>query len=178
MTNLGAISKSYHIINIIVPILCVSLLNLVYVSGGEPPSINKNDVYTMAMPNVTTPSPDTYLCISVNLRSISNNPVYITGFRPDSDGTRAHHMLLHKCNSPYKQEAGVSWDCLHLSTCNDHAQIIYGWAKNADNLQLPDGVSFTLDPEEIHYLVLQVHYGDIITQPDRSGLTLDISHDP
>ena len=72
----------------------------------------------------------------------------------------------------------MSWNCLHAPTCNDQAQIIYGWAKNADNLKLPDGVSFTLDPNEIHYLVLQVHYAETITEPDTSGLTIEISHEP
>ena len=162
----------------IVQILFVIFLSSVYVSGGEPPSGNKNGVYKMAMPNITTSAPDTYLCIVVSLKSISNNPVYITGFRPDSDASRAHHMLLHKCNAPYKTEEGVSWNCLHMPTCNDQAQIIYGWARNADNLKLPDGVSFTLDPEEIHYLVLQVHYSEVIAQPDTSSLALEISHEP
>ena len=43
------------------------------------------------------------------------------------------------------------------------------------NLELPDGVSFTLDPNEVQYLVLQVHYAETIEQPDSSGLTLELS---
>ena len=156
----------------------MSVWNIVIVLGGEPPSINKNTQLTMKMPNVTTTSADSYLCIAVNLQSSSNGPIYVTGFRPDASAAKAHHMLLHKCNAPYQAEEGTSWDCLAAPTCNDQAQIMYGWAKNADNLELPDGVSFTLDPNEVHYLVLQVHYAEAIEQPDSSGLTLELSPTP
>ena len=43
---------------------------------------------------------------------------------------------------------------------------------------LPDGGSCTLDPSEIQYLVLQVHYADTIQNPDASGLTLELSPKP
>ena len=158
--------------------ICISVLNFVNVLGGEPPSGNKNNQLTMTMPNVTTSSADSYLCIAVSLQSVSNGPIYVTGFRPDASAAKAHHMLLHKCNAPYQAEEGKSWDCLAAPTCNDQAQIMYGWAKNADNLELPDGVSFTLDPNEVHYLVLQVHYAEAIDQPDSSGLTLELSPTP
>ena len=166
--------SSFHA-NLIVQSLCISLLNFIYVSGGEPPKATNHVEFKMAMPNVTTPAEDTYLCTTFSMKSVSNNPVYITGYRPDSNGIKAHHMLLHKCNAPYMQEEGVSWDCRKAPTCNDQAQIIYGWAKNADNLELPDGVSFTLNPDESHYLVLQVHYATIIETPDTSSLTLELS---
>ena len=157
----------------------ISILNVANVFGGEPPSNNKNTQLTMSMPNITTSHSDSYNCIAVSLQSVSNGgPIYVTGFRPDASAAKAHHMLLHKCNSPYKSEPGVSWDCLSAPTCNDQAQILYGWAKNADNLELPDGVSFTLDPNEVRYLVLQVHYAEPIEQPDSSGLTLELSPTP
>ena len=165
-------------ISIIIPSIFIELLNSVYVSGGEPPLNNKNDVFKMAMPNVTTSAPDTYLCIAFNLRKNSERPIYVTGFLPDAEASKAHHMLLHKCNVPYNQEEGKSWDCLAAPTCNDQASIMYGWAKNADNLELPDGVSFTLDPTEVNYLVLQVHYAEAIKKPDTSGLTLELSPTP
>ena len=151
----------------------------VFVSGGEPPSLGKNnDVFRMAMPNVTTSQADSYLCTPFKLDSISKSPIYVTGYRPAAEASKAHHMLLQKCNVPYQIEEGKSWDCLTAPVCRDPASIIYGWAKNADSLKLPDGVSFTLDPSEIQYLVLQVHYADTIESPDTSGLTLELSPKP
>ena len=166
-------SKSHWSIFILSISICI--LKTENVMGGEPPSGNKNNQLTMTMPNVTTSSADSYLCIAVSLKSVSNGPIYVTGFRPDATAAKAHHMLLHKRNAPYMSEEGTSWDCLAAPTCNDQAQIMYGWAKNADNLELPDGVSFTLDPNEVQYLVLQVHYAETIEQPDSSGLTLELS---
>ena len=154
------------------------LLNSILVNAGEPPSNNNNAAFKMAMPNVTTSKPDQYLCTAFDLRLASKSPMYVTGFHPDAEALKAHHMLLHTCNVPYKQEEGSSWDCVMAPTCQDQPSIIYGWAKNADNLKLPDGVSFTLDPEEKHYLVLQVHYATEIEQPDSSGLSLELSQQP
>ena len=41
-------------------------------------------------------------------------------------------------------------------------QILYGWAKDAPKLELPEGVGFKVGGEsDIKYLVLQVHYASV-----------------
>ena len=178
MKNIWVLCHSRLYLLIITQGIYLSLLNYILVSAGEPPSDNHKNVFKMSMPNVTTSTPDGYLCTAFDIRTVSNTPIYVTGFHPDAEALKAHHMLLHTCNVPYKQEKGSSWDCMMAPTCQDQASIIYGWARNADNLKLPDGVSFTLDPEEKNYLVLQVHYAEVIKQPDSSGITLELSQKP
>ena len=64
-------------------------------------------------------------------------------------------MLLHYCNEPSGGEGGV-YDCLSGGVCNDHSSILFGWAKNADPMKMPDQVSMHVNTNEIKYFVLQV----------------------
>ena len=50
------------------------------------------------------------------------------------------------------------YDCLHHSLCRGGQSIMFAWAKNAPATTLPPGVSFTLDPSQKRYLVLQVQF--------------------
>ena len=162
----------------IIQTVLLASLTLILTSAGEPPSIGGKNELKISMPNVTTSGEDGYVCTAFDITTVSNVPIYATGFHPETSADRAHHMLLFTCNTPVQSQVGTSWSCLTAPTCRDQANIIYGWAKNADNLKLPDGVSFPLDPEKSRFLVLQVHYANQMVQPDSSGLTLEISQVP
>jgi peptidylglycine monooxygenase len=45
--------------------------------------------------------------------------------------------------------------------CQSDEKILYAWAHNAPQLELPEGVGFQVGGDSaIQYLVLQVHYND------------------
>ena len=64
-------------------------------------------------------------------------------------------MLLHKCNEPTGTVGGV-YDCLSAGVCQDHSSIMFGWAKNAQSMQMPQDVSMHVNTNEVKYFVLQV----------------------
>lgn len=58
-------------------------------------------------------------------------------------------------------------------------QIIYAWARDAPDLNLPEGVGFKVGQDsEIKYLVLQVHYAHKKDKPDDSGVFLKYTTEP
>ena len=64
-------------------------------------------------------------------------------------------MLLHYCNEPTGTVGGV-YDCLSAGVCQDHSSIMFGWAKNAQSMQMPQDVSMHVNTNEVKYFVLQV----------------------
>lgn len=105
------------------------------------------------------------------------------GFLPNNSHS-VHHMLLYGCDAPGSEED--VWNCggemamngeettVKMPVCQGDEKIIYAWAHNAPNLELPEGVGFEVGGDSpIQYLVLQIHYNDHITDKrDYSGLTL------
>ncbi|CAI4227633.1 unnamed protein product [Auanema sp. JU1783] len=105
-------------------------------------------------------------------------PGYIVGFEPLANADRVHHMLLYGCTTPY---ADQFWE--GMNTCGrGGSHILFAWARNAPNLDLPKGVSFSIGHENdgIKYFVLQVHYAQPFAGnvKDYSGVTLHISQKP
>lgn len=49
---------------------------------------------------------------------------------------------------------------------------MFAWAKHAQPTKLPSDVGFELAPDD--YLVLQVHYMKPLSDPDQSGISLNI----
>merc|ERR1719427_141237 len=93
---------------------------------------------------------------------------YIVGFRPNATKMTAHHMLVFGCEEPGSMMP--TWNCGEMTTkqpgleshqpCESGSQIIYAWAMDAPELNLPEGVGFRVGADStIQYLVLQVHYG-------------------
>ena len=78
--------------------------------------------------------------------------LYQLGFRPRALQHTAHHMLVYGCEEPGTQEE--LWNCgemmskpdglEHFHPCKEAkgSTIIYGWAKDAPDFELPDGVGF------------------------------------
>lgn len=133
----------------------------------------------LQMPGVVPSKDDYYSCVSFEVSKLLQDQEkgYITKFSPIAEANIVHHMLLSTCNQPLKRN-GQPWECMMIHVCRDHNDIVYGWAKNAKSLTLPDDVSITLDPKNRNkFLVLQVHYAHK-TSEDTSGLQLSIQNDP
>ena len=104
----------------------------------------------------------------------------------------AHHMIIYGCKSPGRQEAIYncgSMVCKYISTqlfvyifvyilqavksdqysssfkpCGSGQQVVYAWAKNAPELELPEDVGFRVGgpDSEIDWLVLQVSSNQLV----------------
>ena len=136
----------------------------------------------LVMPGAQPSRDDDYLCSAFDVKSLTQEAdnstvLHVTGFIPNADANKAHHMLLYTCNNPVVLP-GKAYDCLHHSICRDGQSIMFAWAKNAPATTLPPGVSFTLDPSVKRYLVLQVHYAHQVTEPDYTALSLSYTPTP
>ena len=111
---------------------------------------------------------------------------YIVGFEPTAHMKTAHHMILYGCKSPARKEAIFNCGGMAIKDpqyqsafqpCGSGQQVVYAWARNAPELDLPEGVGFRVGgpDSEIDWLVLQVHYASIDYIPeegDQSGVIL------
>ena len=105
--------------------------------------------FPLVMPGARPSQPDSYLCTT--LRLDPNTTHWITGFQPQAEMGTAHHMLLFGCKQPGQLESLFS--CGEMgrveegtklaAPCQQGQQIIYAWARNAPELQLPPGVGAT-----------------------------------
>ncbi|XP_015222499.2 peptidyl-glycine alpha-amidating monooxygenase isoform X1 [Lepisosteus oculatus] len=132
------------------------------------------------MPGITPTASDSYMCMAVRVPRERDS--YIVDFLPHASMETAHHMLLYGCRSPYSTDG--YWDCGGVQgTCEDTANIIYAWAKNAPPTKLPRDVGFKVGGDSgITYFVLQIHYGDVRAfrddHRDCSGVTLRMTSKP
>ena len=151
---------------------CVYVLFLMTLPGGH-----NDQVLKLRMPGAHPLHRDSYLCSSfdvIDLTDISkanSTTLHITGFLPNANPHSVHHMLLFSCAHPVKPPGGV-YNCVHHNMCRGSQSILYAWAQSAPSTILPDQVSFTINPSERRFLVLQAHYAHSVTRPDYSGLDL------
>jgi len=144
------------------------------------------DKTELRMPGVVPKTKDLYLCKAIKIDS--HDPHYIVGFTPHGSMSTAHHMLLYGCLLPGSQTD--VWNCGEMNTetagryeaapvCSDGPQIMYAWALDAPELNLPKGVGFKVGgATSVQYLVVQVHYMHELNEPDFSGLTLHSTAEP
>ncbi|KJH50594.1 copper type II ascorbate-dependent monooxygenase domain protein [Dictyocaulus viviparus] len=122
---------------------------------------------------------ETYACTSVQLDPESET--YLIGYKANVESHNAHHILLFGCDEPGSYDE--VWDCGEMATdldglnraptCKSNPAILYAWAKNAPELNLPKGVGFRVGGDSgINFLVMQVHYMEERDKPDYSGVTL------
>ena len=163
---------------------CLVLVTLVVgVSrAGEPVRSGDHPTLDLVMPGARPSRDDDYLCSAFDVTALSQaadnkTVLHVTGFMPNANANKAHHMLLYTCDKPFKPPGEV-YDCLHHSLCAGGQSIMFAWAKNAPATTLPPGVSFTLDPSVKKYLVLQVHYAHPVTEPDYTSLSLSYQETP
>ncbi|PNF35453.1 Peptidylglycine alpha-hydroxylating monooxygenase [Cryptotermes secundus] len=138
----------------------------------------KVEKFSFLMPNVKPYRPELYLCTPVKVDY--SKSYYIVGFEPNATMKTTHHMLLYGCTKPGSRSA--VWNCGEMSgkldtsetasPCAVGSQVIYAWARDAPELELPEGVGFKVGGKSpIQYLVLQVHYAT--SKPFEGGKTDD-----
>lgn len=144
----------------------------------------------LLMPSVQPKVTDTYLCHAMKM---SEDPLYLVGFKPHASMEKAHHILIYGCTEP--GNAKNVWDCgeMHAESqefdkapvCQSGDNIIYAWAMDAPELRLPADVGFKVGGDtDIQWLVLQVHYKDVTSflppnnETDKSGVTLRTTDQP
>lgn len=147
-----------------------------------------DSTFPLLMPKVKPAFPETYMCTPVKIK---DDTFFINGFSPKAIKHTAHHMLLYGCEKPGTMES--LWNCgemnaspddpmEHHQPCKKGSQILYGWAMDAPDLTLPDGVGFRVGEDtRIKYLVLQVHYNELDMIPedgDSSGILLHYTRTP
>ncbi len=91
-----------------------------------------------------------------------------------------HHIILFSCGRP-AGEVGKTWLSGLGGKCHDIPQQIYMWARTPHNekeqpLILPANVSMPLHPtrNDQSFLVLQIHYAEVTSIPDWSGVRLKL----
>ncbi|GIL97341.1 hypothetical protein Vretimale_2809 [Volvox reticuliferus] len=129
--------------------------------------------------NITVPefkidTEDAYLCVSAVLPV---HPHKLIGVIPHASQEVVHHILLYGCTEPHmapKSGAEVAvWRCDMMPVCNGPSVIFYGWGRNAPDLQLPEGVGYSVGEHTgIEFIVAQVHYLAVRPPDDHSGVTL------
>jgi len=134
----------------------------------------------LRMPGVVPQKGDLYLCTAIPLDADRQH--HLVGFTPHASMHTAHHMLMFGCSVPGSTE--LVWNCGEMQQRNDDEfesgpvcaegqQIMYAWAKDAPEFNLPKDVGFKIGGDTpVQYLVLQVHYMHALTEPDTSGVTL------
>ncbi|XP_041104940.1 peptidylglycine alpha-amidating monooxygenase-like isoform X3 [Polyodon spathula] len=139
----------------------------------------QNFTINIGMPGVTPEASDSYFCMSVRA---PREDTYIVDFLPHASMNTVHHMLLYGCRSPFSTDN--YWDCGGVQgTCQDTANIMYAWARDAPPTKLPRGVGFKVGSDAgITHFVLQIHYGDIAAfrdnHKDCSGVSLRMTSKP
>jgi len=139
----------------------------------------------LRMPGVTPATGDVYLCTAMAMDP--ENPHYIVGFSPHASMHTAHHVLLYGCSTPGSDEP--VWNCgeMHREdsefeagpVCKGGQQIMYAWARDAPEFQLPTGVGFKVGGEtQFQYLIMQIHYMHAVEEPDVSGISLHSTTEP
>uniref|UniRef100_A0AC35G258 Peptidylglycine monooxygenase n=1 Tax=Panagrolaimus sp. PS1159 TaxID=55785 RepID=A0AC35G258_9BILA len=128
----------------------------VQINGYQP---TKNDDYN-----------DDYVSVAVRAE-----PGYIVKFEPSASGDRVHHILLYGCAQPAYPSS--FWQ--GTATCAGMAHILYAWARNAPDLELPKDVAIPIGNQDdpVQYLVMQIHYSHPFegNVRDFSGIKLHLS---
>lgn len=140
--------------------------------------------FPLLMPKAKPSQAESYLCTPI--RMDTEDTYFVTGFKPNATKMTAHHMLIYGCEEPGAELA--TWDCGEMAARDpgqeshpvcapgSASQIIFAWAMDAPELELPPGVGFRVGGDSsIKYLVLQVHYAStdyIDAAGDDSGVIL------
>lgn len=129
------------------------------------------------MPRYPTRERDSYLCTRVEIpRDETFNLVQV---EPLADKKEVHHMLLFGCEEEASTREADVWSCHMSGACRGMENVVYGWGRNAPMVTLPDGVGFTIGKRSsMRAFVLQVHYLELRSEKDASGIRLHLSRVP
>jgi len=125
------------------------------------------NVLELRMPGVPIPHNDTYYHMQTEI----TNTMYITGYRAQAQSGMVHHMLLYGCRS-VKDRATKVW--MGGPPCEAEPKILWSWALDAPEFNMPTNVSMEVGNSDIKFLVMELHYK--VKQPetykDKSGVDI------
>lgn len=180
--------------------LQVVILTLIGLLSSVATLDEQQNQISIRMPDIRPDHGEQYLCIAHRI-PVNNKGLYITGFNPQADAGRVHHMLMYGCEKPgifQRDSPSFVWNCGEMHTEGDNdlnesfekgpfcgtgkQDILYGWALDAPALKLDKDLGFKIGgiDGKIRFLVLQVHYGHyeafekLPDLTDNSGLILDV----
>lgn len=123
---------------------------------------------------------DSYICIT---KPLPDKPLKLVGVEPMARQEVVHHILLFGCDEPFQKPEGgkeAVWECKHQPTCGGRQDaVLYGWGRNADKLELPKGVGFSVGKgTAVKWIVMQVHYLNEKPAGDNAGVRLSVQDTP
>eukprot|EP00854_Cymbomonas_tetramitiformis_P014167 gene14167-16753_t len=133
------------------------------------------EIVPVLMNDVKVTLSDQYLQVRATLPAASR---FISSFEPKASAQTVHHMLMYGCTTLPRQiiqrnPSGMS------KRCGSGERLIYGWAKDAPGLALPDHVGVhTGDAAGLRYITLEIHYLQPTSEPDSSGVLVHLSSTP
>lgn len=141
----------------------------------------EDDFFNMdiLMPGIIPNKPEEYICYAA---AAPRRDAYIVNFKPVASMKTIHHMLIYGCTDiPDDVETAVPCEG---SPCSGKSNIMFGWARDAESPNIPEGVGFHVGGSSgINYINIQLHYGDNLdhlqgTSGDHSGISLVMTHTP
>ena len=132
-----------------------------------------------------------YICTSIKIASSSRK--YITRFEPVVNTTTTHHITLHGCKNPGREEAIFNCGVMGFKPKKDQqypsaadvcgsgsgmSQMIYVWSNGASELLLPGDAAIPVSGPDtaVDWLVMQVHYKNVDTILEKGDNTGIIVH--
>ena len=111
----------------------VIIINCCYLTNAEVKQV------LIGVDNVRPYQDDDYIC---QTHRLADPAAYVTGFTPVLNQSRVHHVIIYACSNANQ---GIQRNC--QSPClfdhrqpNGGARILYAWANQAPELQLPNGI--------------------------------------
>lgn len=137
--------------------------------------------FTIQLPDWKTTEEDEYLCTAFRL---PEEPHKLIGVTPLAKQSVVHHILLYGCEEPFSvghaNQPNV-WECKSRPRCGGSGaeSILYGWAKDAPALELPNQVGFSVGGNTaLKFIVAQVHFLKLRPAGDRSGVNITLTEEP
>lgn len=99
---------------------------------------------------------------------------------PEAFGGKVHHMLVFGCDGI--KSSDENFQCgMSAGPCRGlpRQTFLFGWAKDAPGIALPDHVGFAIGPKShVRTIVIQVHYANPLKDMDSSGVLMHYTTTP
>eukprot|EP00656_Telonema_subtile_P029061 TRINITY_DN3196_c0_g1_i8.p1 TRINITY_DN3196_c0_g1~~TRINITY_DN3196_c0_g1_i8.p1 ORF type:complete len:625 (-),score=27.94 TRINITY_DN3196_c0_g1_i8:31-1905(-) len=98
-------------------------------------------------------------------------------FEPDSHAS-VHHVLVFGCQSRSHPRRTPQYECFEPCP-SGRERLMWGWALNGSNFQMPDGIGFSVGPgTHFQSISLQLHFLKPSATPDYSALLMRTTKSP
>lgn len=137
----------------------------------------------LRMKGVKVSQHDQYSCHQYTAPGTGDsNKAFAVAFEalPEAFGGRVHHMLVFGCDG--EKNYDENFQCgMSAGPCRGlpRQTFLFGWAKDAPGIGLPDKVGFAIGPNaHVRTIVIQVHYANPLPDTDSSGVLMHYTTTP